>query len=119
MARKGSATPGRAESGRAESGRAESGRGGGPRVVRLVRVVGMVMACWALLQELRKPAQERTWNGTLAGVVPYDLRWPTLTRVRERLWAPEDPRVVMPRVFGVGWTLNLGRLARLGRDRLG
>jgi len=31
-------------------------------------------------------------------------------RVRERMWAPDDPHLVMPQVFGVGWTVNLGRL---------
>jgi hypothetical protein len=99
--------------------RAVSGRGRGSRVTRPVRTVGMVLACWAVLRELRRPPAERTWHGMLAGVVPYDLRWPTLTRVRERMWAPEDARIVMPRVLGVGWTLNLGRVVRLLRDRFG
>lgn len=69
----------------------------------------------AVIQELRKPVSERDWVGELGGVVPYDLRPPTFQRVRSRLWAPEDPRILVPHVFGVGWTVNLGRLARLAR----
>jgi uncharacterized membrane protein len=29
------------------------------------------------------------------------------------MWNPEASRVLTPITFGVGWTLNLGRLARL------
>jgi hypothetical protein len=75
----------------------------------------MVLIAWALLQELRKPAAERTWTGTVAGIVPYDFRRPTLARVRQRLWAPDNPRIIVPRAFGVGWTLNVGRLVSLVR----
>ena len=106
MARKEPATPDGARRRRAS------------RAVQPLRVAGIVLAGWVVLRELRKPQAERTWNGTLAGVVPYDLRRPTLARVREQMWAPDNPRIVMPRVFGVGWTLNLGRLVRLLRDRL-
>jgi hypothetical protein len=80
-----------------------------------VGLAAMVLVAWALRQELRKPAGERTWTGTVAGFVPYDFRRPTLARVRQRLWAPDNPRVIVPRAFGVGWTLNLGRLLRLVR----
>jgi hypothetical protein len=75
----------------------------------------MILAGWVVLRELRKPAGERSWQGTVAGFVPYDLRRPTVARFRERMWAPDDPRLIRPRVFGVGWTVNLGRLVFLVR----
>jgi len=43
--------------------------------------------------------------------IPYDLRVPTSERVAERLWNPRDPRIWMPRVFGMGWDLNMGAVA--------
>lgn len=49
-------------------------------------------------------------TGELFGVVPYDLRPPTWERIKERMWNPGDERIVMPRVFGAGWTLNFYRL---------
>jgi hypothetical protein len=64
----------------------------------------------AIATELKKPADERTWHGTIAGVVPYDLRRPTPESVREKLWNPEGG-FWSPSIFGVGWTPNLGRLA--------
>jgi hypothetical protein len=67
----------------------------------------------AVAQELRKPAGEREWVGKLGGVVPYDLRPPTLERVIAEWWSPEDPRILMPHSFGVGWGINVGRLVRL------
>ncbi len=78
-------------------------------------VVGLLGA--AVRQELGKPATERDWHGVLGGVVPYDLRPPTLERLLSRVWSPEDPRVLMPNGFGVGWTVNVGRLVRLARSR--
>ncbi len=48
-------------------------------------------------------------TGTILGV-PYDIRRPTMERFRERMWNPDDPRIIVPRVFGAGWDINLGRL---------
>ena len=47
--------------------------------------------------------------------VPYDFRPPTIRRVRDRFWNPEDPRLFTPQVFGVGWSLNLYKLLELYR----
>jgi uncharacterized membrane protein len=69
----------------------------------------------AVVRELRLPADERTWHGRIL-YVPYDFRLPTLERVRERLWAPEDERLLVPHVFGVGWTVNFGRLFALATN---
>ena len=81
----------------------------------LIKVLMMVLTGAALAQELRKPSEQRTWHGVVAGFVPYDFRMPTADRVRERLWDPEGA-VVQPQVFGVGWTVNFGRLVAALRD---
>ncbi|MCA5894182.1 DUF5808 domain-containing protein [Isoptericola sp. NEAU-Y5] len=85
-------------------------------VVRLV-TIGLVVA--AVAKELQKDEDDRTWNGTVAGFVPYDFRVPTVDRIRERMWDPEGEHIVSPHVFGVGWTLNLGRVVTLARAQLG
>ena len=94
-----------------QSGSRQRRPGGKP-----VGAAALVLTGWALLQELAKPRAERTWTGTVAGVVPYDFRRPTLERFRQRVWAPDNPRLIVPHVFGVGWTVNLGRLVRLVRS---
>lgn len=43
--------------------------------------------------------------------VPYEVRVPTGERVASRWWNPADPRLFMPRVWGMGWDLNMGALA--------
>ncbi len=43
--------------------------------------------------------------------MPYDFRPPTTERVASRWWAPEDPRVFTPKVWGAGWAINFGALA--------
>ena len=65
--------------------------------------------------QLRRDPEERTWEGSVAGIVPYDFRMPTLERARSRWWNSDDDRLFVPQVFGVGWTINLARLARLAR----
>lgn len=79
---------------------------------RLGPVIGVVLVAAAVATELRKPKAARTWEGRIAGRVPYDLRPPTLTRARARLWNPADRRILVPTVFGVGWTVNFGRLLK-------
>ncbi len=99
-------TPGRATSTGARRHRRS------PRLGWLVRLVTLGLAGQAVAQELRKPADRRRWHGTVAGYVPYDFRVPSRARYRSRLWAPEAA-LIQPHAFGVGWTLNVGRLLRL------
>jgi hypothetical protein len=71
----------------------------------------------AVVRELNLPRDQRTWHGQVMGV-PYDLRRPTWQRVQDSWWAPEDPRFVTPRVLGVGWSLNVGRIVAVVKARL-
>lgn len=83
--------------------------------IDLVRLATIGLAVAAVVKELRMPAEERTWHGVVAGFVPYDYRMPTLDRIKERLWAPDSEHVFNPQVFGVGWTVNVGRVVELIR----
>lgn len=50
--------------------------------------------------------------------MPVETRGPVSAHVRSRTWDPASPRLFVPRLFGLGWTLNLGALAvRLGLIR--
>lgn len=49
-------------------------------------------------------------QGRLLGM-PYDFRGATADRIAARIWNPADPRIFTPRMFGVGWAVNLGALA--------
>ena len=78
---------------------------------RLVNLGVAVVAGLALAEQLTRPPEERTWHGYILRV-PYDFRPPTLQRLRERLWNPNDERLVVPTVIGVGWSVNLYQLKR-------
>ncbi|MFP3713451.1 DUF5808 domain-containing protein [Puerhibacterium sp. TATVAM-FAB25] len=96
--------------------------GKGARRGRLKGVYTAAMASVAVaavVKELRLPADQRTWHGKVAGLVPYDFRFPTMARLKERMWAPESSQLVNPRAFGVGWTLNVGRVVAVVRERVG
>ena len=81
--------------------------GSSARWLALLLVIGSLVV-W----ELRKPADQRTWHGEIAGVVPYDILPPTLDRIRNSWWNPESERLLTPQVFGLGWSINVGRVAR-------
>ena len=85
------------------------------RFRRFVRLVAFGLVVAALIDQLRRDPEERTWEGSVAGIVPYDFQMPTLERARSRWWNTDDDRLFVPQVFGVGWTINLARLARLAR----
>src|SRR5258708_35972911 len=80
---------------------------------RLVRVVTLGLVVAAVATELSKPAAERTWQGKVGGIVPYDFRPPTWQRIRDAYWNPESDRLFSDRVFGVGWAVNLYRAKTL------
>ncbi|MET8565132.1 DUF5808 domain-containing protein [Streptomyces flaveolus] len=72
--------------------------------------VGAVIAA-ALAKELRKPAKERTWAGRVFGL-PYDFRRPTPEKIAREFWDPDNEAFFTPHAFGVGYGVNLARVAR-------
>jgi hypothetical protein len=76
------------------------------------RLVLAILACVAIVQELRKPKDERTWHGKVIDFVPYDFRVPTWERVKDTYWNPEGP-IITGKVFGVGWAPNFGGFTKL------
>ena len=73
-------------------------------------LVGAVLG--AVYTELRKPPEQRTWNGRLLGLVPYDFRMPSIERLRQAYWNPRSPKVFTDRPLGVGWAVNIPTLLR-------
>jgi hypothetical protein len=80
--------------------------------VKLIRLAFWGALIAAIYQELKKPAEERTWHGKVAGTVPYDFRVPTVDRFREAYWDPDNERVFSDKVIGVGWAVNIPVAAR-------
>jgi hypothetical protein len=76
-------------------------------LLNLVRTLIWLAFFGALYQELKKPAEERTWHGKVAGIVPYDFRIPDLQRVKNAYWAPDSDVLFTEQVVGVGWSVNL------------
>ena len=78
----------------------------------LLRLSVMAAVAGALYVELRKPPEQRTWNGKLLGVIPYDFRLPSLESVRQAYWNPRSPKIFTARPLGVGWAVNIPTLLR-------
>jgi hypothetical protein len=78
----------------------------------LVTWLSLDVAIAAVVQELMRPRQFRTWHGRVAGLVPYDFRKPSLRRLLGALWAPDNPRLFTDTAFGVGWSVNLAQVPK-------
>ncbi len=76
------------------------------RFLALITVVTGLLAAGRMSQR-----QGRQPYGRIAGV-PYDFRPPSMDRLKESIWAPDDPHLLKPHSFGVGYSLNLGAVAR-------
>jgi hypothetical protein len=94
----------------AQTGKKDRGQS---RSRRLMGLVGLGLLATAAVKELRTPAGQRTWHGDLFGFVPYDLRPPTLSRLRDSVWQPDTDKLFLPRGFGVGWSVNFARILQL------
>ena len=83
------------------------------RIRRYIKLAGYACLAWALAIELRKDPADREWNGELAGVVPYDLRIPTIEKLRTTYWDTRNETIVRRKAFGVGWTVNFAAIAKV------
>jgi hypothetical protein len=72
---------------------------------RLVQAAAITITIAAICQELEKPKEERHWYGKV-GFIPYDFRMPTIERLKEAYWNPDESRIFSPRVLGIGWAIN-------------
>jgi hypothetical protein len=84
------------------------------KLARLLKLLFWGLVGAAIAQELRTPPEDRTWHGTVAGVVPYDFRMPDPERVRSAWWDPDGP-LCKPTAFGVGWAINFAKLSGMLR----
>jgi hypothetical protein len=83
------------------------------RAQRIGLGITCALAAAAVAAELLKPSSERRWHGRLGGFVPYDFRPPTMARIRRTWWSPSTTRVLVDTGSGIGWDINLGRIAHL------
>ena len=64
-----------------------------------------------IYEEVRKRPGSERWHGRAFGFVPYDLRPPSLSAIREAYWNPKDHRIFTGKVAGIGWGINLAALS--------
>jgi len=73
-------------------------------------IIGIILLLFfvgaAIVQQLQRPPEERTWYGKIAGI-PYDFRLPTVERIRDTFWNKNTSKIFLPQAFGIGWSINL------------
>jgi hypothetical protein len=90
-------------------------RGGNP----VLFIVLVAIAVAAIRRQVALPKEERTWHGVVEVPVPYDFRFPTVERIRRSVWDPDDERVILPRAFGIGWSVNAAAVLKRLPGRAG
>ena len=84
-------------------------------MIKRLRVITLMFSLVTLVYAYRS----RQSHGKFLGV-PFEFRFPTPGRIRERWWNADDARIFPPHIFGVGWSLNvyqaLRRLGYVGQD---
>jgi uncharacterized protein YbjT (DUF2867 family) len=81
-----------------------------PKNVLVILGAGLLGA--AIVEELMKDPDDRTWQGRVFGLVPYDLSLFTREGFRDARERPDEARVVL------GTKVDLGRAAKLARRAL-
>ena len=79
-------------------------------MIKHLRVITLLFSLVTLIYAY----QSRQSHAKFLGV-PFEFRFPTPGRIRERCWNAGDARIFTPHIFGVGWSLNACQvLRRLG-----
>jgi hypothetical protein len=76
-------------------------------------VLGVIagLAAAAISKEMEKPAAERTWKGTIAGV-PYNFNISDWADIAREYWNPDSDCIFSPHAIGMGWGVNFAALWR-------
>ena len=78
----------------------------------LARFIGLALLVASVVRELRLPKEQRTWEGHILDLIPYDLRIATPEGFRAAKENPGQAQLVL------GYRIDLGRAAKLVRRRL-
>lgn len=94
----------------------ESARRKRSLIQNLTTTIAVGFAGAAILKDIRESTGQRFLYGEVAGFIPYDFRFPSIRRIRRRVWDPSGP-LLTPQVFGVGWTVNLGAVVARAQSK--
>ena len=82
---------------------------------RVIQLVVLFVLVQAIREQLEREPEERTWQGQI-GPIPYDFRVPTLDRVIDAYWNPDNQRLFTDKVVGIGWAINFAQLWRIANE---
>ena len=84
---------------------------------KLIKWTAIALAAMAIAEQLRRPSEDRTWEGTVVGFVPYDFRLLDDRASAKPLAEPRSQaRLSRRRTFGVGLHDYFAQLVRLGLE---
>ncbi len=88
------------------------------RLNTALSVLAFASIAAAVVEQLRRPADQRTWRGHAFDVIPYDFRVPTMERLAEAYWNPKNSTIFTDRPLGMGWAINFAALYGWLRSQL-
>ncbi len=78
--------------------------------MRITRIIKFVVAAF-FAATVAYAIKTKQSHGRFVGV-PFEFRFPTIHRLKKRMWNKDDPRLFTERPFGIGWTINLYQAAK-------
>lgn len=79
----------------------------------LVKFFTAMVVAGIIIEEIKKEDGIERWKGKSLGFVPYDLRPPALSKIKENYWDPTSNEVFSGKVSGIGWAVNFAALRNL------
>jgi len=88
------------------------------RLNTALSVLGLATVVAAVVDQLRRPPEQRTWRGRAFDMIPYDFNVPTLERLSEAYWNPGSSSILTDRPLGIGWAVNFAAVVAWMRGQL-
>ncbi|MFL2640442.1 MAG: hypothetical protein ACJ0OL_03880 [Dehalococcoidia bacterium] len=79
----------------------------------LVKLFTAMVVAGIIVEEIKKEDGVERWKGKSLGFVPYDLRPPALSKIKESYWDTSTNEVFSGKVSGIGWAINFAALRNL------
>ena len=79
----------------------------------LLKLFTAMVVVGIIVEEIKKDDEAERWKGKSLGFVPYDLRPPALSKIKENYWDPTSDELFSGEVSGIGWAINFAALRKI------
>ena len=79
----------------------------------LLKLFTAMVVVGIIVEEIKKDDEAERWKGKSLGFVPYDLRPPALSKIKESYWDPTNDELFSGKRGFIGWAINFAALRKI------